>query len=46
MPYPVLLILYYGIQIDILHALENIELYIRIGLLKLRDQLLGLQAFA
>ena len=44
-PYPVLLVFYHRVQIDIFNAFEDICLYERIGLLKLRDQLLRLKAF-
>ena len=44
-PYPVLLVFYHRVKIDIFDALEDLCLYERVGLLKLRDQLLRLKAF-
>ena len=42
----ILLILDYGIQVDVFDTSENVGLYIWIGLLKFRDKFLGLKSLA
>ena len=46
MSYSILLVLYYSVQMDILHASEYIGLHEGIGLFELCDKLLGFKSLA